>query len=154
MNAEELAPLLAEAGKAAKLDAPDGFERQDAVEQAVRCFRCDCRKLQTCKLRSHSAQYGADPRRYPSIRRPFEFQSHHPQIFYEPGKCIACGLCVQIAERAGEPLGLTFVGRGFDVRVGVPLGGQLDAALQKAAAECVESCPTAALAWKAEQQCS
>jgi len=151
MDAAEFAPLLAEAGKAARLDPPGGFDPKDAVEQAARCLHCDCRKLRTCKLRKYAAEYGADPRRYPAQRRRFELQTDHPQILYEPGKCISCGLCVQIAERAGEPLGLTFIGRGFNVRIGVPLGGRLDSALQKAAAECVGSCPTAALAWKAEE---
>ena len=69
-------------------------------------------------------------------------------MIFEPGKCIDCGLCIQIAAAAGEPLGLTFIGRGFDVRVGVPLGRSLEAALQKVAAQCVAACPTAALAWK------
>ncbi len=52
-------------------------------------------------------------------------------MIYEPGKCIDCGLCIQIAAAAGEPLGLTYIGRGFDVRVGVPLGHSLAEALTK-----------------------
>ena len=70
------------------------------------------------------------------------------RILYEPGKCIDCGLCIQIAERAREPLGLTFVGRGFDVRIGVPFNRTLEEALTKVAAECVAACPTAALAFR------
>jgi NADH dehydrogenase/NADH:ubiquinone oxidoreductase subunit G len=69
-------------------------------------------------------------------------------VIFEPGKCIDCGLCIQIAAAAGETLGLAFVGRGFDVRVAVPLDHSLEAALQKVAAQCVAACPTAALAWK------
>ena len=45
-------------------------------------------------------------------------------------------------------MGLTFVGRGFDVRVAVPLDRPLSDALAKVAAECVAACPTAAMAWK------
>lgn len=41
-------------------------------------------------------------------------------VVYEPGKCISCGICVQMALRAKEPLGLTFVGCGFDLRIGAP----------------------------------
>jgi NADH dehydrogenase/NADH:ubiquinone oxidoreductase subunit G len=59
--------------------------------------------------------------------------------------CIACGLCVQIAERAREPLGLTFIGRGFAVRVGVPFNAPLAEALTRMAAECARACPTGAL---------
>ena len=45
-----------------------------------------------------------------------------------------------------EPLGLTFVGRGFDVRLQVPFQRNFDEALQKVAAECIAACPTGALA--------
>jgi predicted molibdopterin-dependent oxidoreductase YjgC len=78
-------------------------------------------------------------------RRPVERVGTHPDLVYEPGKCISCGLCVQIARRAGEPLGLTFVGRGFSMRVGVPFDGALSEALRVAARECAAACPTAAL---------
>ena len=37
---------------------------------------------------------------------------------------------LRAAAQAGEPLGLTFVGRGFDVRVDVPLDRSLRDALQ------------------------
>jgi NADH dehydrogenase/NADH:ubiquinone oxidoreductase subunit G len=69
-------------------------------------------------------------------------------VIFEPGKCIDCGLCIQIATVAKEPLGLTFVGRGFDVRVGVPFDRSLEEALGRVAAECIAACPTAALAWR------
>lgn len=119
-----------------------------AAEQASRCLHCDCRALVTCRLRKYAAQYNANPRRYKGERRHFIIDSQHAEVLYEPGKCIACGLCIQIAAAAGERLGLTFIGRGFDVRVGVPLDHTLAEALAKAAAECIAACPTAALAWK------
>ena len=71
----------------------------------------------------------------------------HGQVIYEPGKCIKCGLCIQIAQREGEELGLSCVGRGFDVRVEVPFNESLENGLKKAARACIEACPTAALAW-------
>ena len=49
----------------------------------------------------------------------------------------------------GNPLGLTFVGRGFSVRVGVPFDESLDQALRSVAAACIEACPTGALAFVA-----
>lgn len=66
---------------------------------------------------------------------------------FEPGKCIKCELCVKIAAAAKEPLGLSFVGRGFDVELQVPFAGELEEALTQVAQQCVEACPTAALQW-------
>jgi len=125
-----------------------GFTENEARAEARRCLYCDCRKPETCKLRLYAGQYGARPGRYKNDRRLFEQRASHPDVIYEPGKCIACGLCIQVAERAREPLGLAFIGRGFDVRVNVPFGRSLAEGLQRVAAECVAACPTGALAMK------
>ena len=74
--------------------------------------------------------------------------NHHPSIIYEPGKCIKCGICVRITKKEGEELGFTFIGRGFDVQIGVPLNQTLEKGLQIVAEKCVEECPTGALADK------
>jgi ferredoxin/siroheme synthase (precorrin-2 oxidase/ferrochelatase) len=125
-----------------------GFNADEAQVQAWRCLHCDCRGLHTCKLRKYTDIYGTDPKLYKSERREYEQDAHHADVIFEPGKCIDCGLCIQIAAKAGESLGLTFVGRGFNVRVAVPLDRTLDEALRRAAAQCVAACPTAALAFK------
>ena len=49
---------------------------------------------------------------------------------------------------AAEPLGLTFIGRGFDVKVSAPFGREIEAGLQQVAAECVKHCPTGALVFQ------
>ena len=152
MQGEELARFAAGASEEPRREPAGGlaagFALAEGAAQAARCLHCDCRGQTSCKLRKYAAIYGADPHRFKSGRRTFEQDDRHAQVIYEPGKCIDCGLCIQIAAAAGEPLGLTFVGRGFDVRVAVPLERPLGEALTKVAAECVAACPTAALAWK------
>ena len=53
---------------------------------------------------------------------------------------------MRITEKAREKFGFTFIGRGFDVRVAVPFDASLTDGLGHVAAECVEACPTGALA--------
>ena len=148
LDASAMPHFLSQASPAPRHDPADqveGFLPQAAVEQASRCMHCDCQGLERCRLRSYAAKYGADPGRYTGARRDLGQVDRQARVVYEPGKCINCGLCVQIAEAAREPLGITFIGRGFDVRVGVPFDRSWDEALAKVAAECVAACPTAAL---------
>ena len=127
-----------------------GFAPGEAVDESRRCFHCDCRKPDTCLLRQAAGGCGARVTHYRGHPRIVERLNDHPEIIYEPAKCIACGLCVQIAADAGEPLGLTFIGRGFSVRVGVPFGEALTAGLKKTARACASACPTGAIALKGE----
>ena len=119
----------------------------EASEQSDRCFDCTCAAHDNCKLERWSEFYGADPNRFPRERQPYEVIGRESLVMFEPGKCIKCELCIKIAERAQEPLGLAFVGRGFDVTLSVPFDGEMDDALTKVAADCVAGCPTAALSF-------
>jgi ferredoxin len=129
-------------------DRLSGYAADEAAAQASRCLHCDCRGLESCKLRQYSIEYGADPSRFKAGRREFVQDDRHSEVIFEPGKCIDCGLCIQIASTLGEKIGLTFVGRGFNVRVAVPLDHSLADALRRAASECVAACPTGALVSK------
>ncbi|MBN1766412.1 MAG: (2Fe-2S)-binding protein [Sedimentisphaerales bacterium] len=128
--------------------SPQGLTPEQARAEAFRCLHCDCRKPDDCKLRLYAQQYDAKISRYKAQRRQFEQNLDHPDIIYEPGKCIGCGLCIQIAAQYQEELGLSFINRGFNVRVAVPFNEKLSAGLKKAASQCVNTCPTGALAFK------
>ncbi len=155
MDKNELALLMSDASPAPRAEPSSGlgagYSPTEAIQQARRCLHCDCRALGSCKLRKYSIVYNAQPRHFAGQRRPFERYTDHPEVVFEPGKCIACGLCIEIAKADGERIGLTFVGRGFDIRVAAPLNKSLAEALRKAAAKCVSACPTGALAWKYPQ---
>jgi len=117
--------------------APRPFAACDATASSRTVVSCDAAQT-----------YDARQSRYKAERGRFVQETRHPEIVYEPGKCIDCGICIQIASSHGEKLGLAFVGRGFDVRVAVPFGESLAEGLKVAAAECVKACPTGAMAFK------
>ncbi len=130
-----------------------GLGDEEARREARRCLSCGCQKACDCRLRRLATEYGADPDRFSGARRRFAQDRSHPDVVYEPGKCIMCDACVRVAARAGEPLGLAVVGRGFDVAVAVPFAKPLSAGLRDAALACARACPTGALSVRAGGEC-
>ncbi len=120
----------------------------DPMAEAARCIQCDCLARDDCGLRDLATEYGAEPNRHRGERRAFERDDSHPRVVYEPGKCILCGLCVRIAEKAGARPGMAFEGRGFATVAAVPFGGSVAEGLGEAAVQCAEACPTGALSLK------
>jgi ferredoxin len=149
-EADEFLGHAASYGRSEPSDSPHaGFSRDDAERESHRCLHCDCRKPVSCKLRRYADEYGAHQRRYRyGERTKFVSVGRNGGVVFEQGKCIKCNICIDITEKAGERLGLTFVGRGFDVRVAAPFGEEIENCLEKTAAECIEACPTGALAWR------
>jgi formate dehydrogenase major subunit len=130
-----------------------GLARDQARRESMRCLTCGCRKAGGCTLRQLSTEYDAQPYRFLGARRRFEQDDSHPEIVFEPGKCILCDACVRIAAEASEELGVSIVGRGFDVSVAVPFGESLSDGLREAAARCAEACPTGAIALRSARSC-
>jgi NADH dehydrogenase/NADH:ubiquinone oxidoreductase subunit G len=122
-----------------------GLSVAEVAQEVERCLHCDCRKADACTLRVLAERYGADPHRYDAQRPAVTIIHQQAGVIFEPGKCIDCGICVQIAAKLGEPVGLTFLGRGFTMRPGVPFHGSWDQALTHAAEACVAACPTGAI---------
>ena len=148
LDAGELRQFLRSAsasGAVSPCDRCAGHSRAEAAQEAARCLHCDCPSSGNCVLQHYAQVYGADASRFRSERREFDQQVQPGGIIFEPGKCILCGICVKLTEPAAEPLGLTFIGRGFEVKVSAPFGQNLQAGLQKVGAECVKHCPTGAL---------
>ncbi|MGQ7869548.1 FAD-dependent oxidoreductase [Sunxiuqinia sp. sy24] len=124
-----------------------GFTKEEAVAEAKRCLHCDCRNPESCKLRELSDRYGAEQKRFQYDERFVVQKEFAPQnIVYESAKCIKCGICVRITQQYQETFGFSFIGRGFDVKVGVPFSESVEKALEKTAALVAEKCPTGALA--------
>ena len=124
-----------------------GFTVEEAVAEAKRCLHCDCRNPESCKLRHLSDEYGAEQKRFQYDERVLVQKEFTPQnVVYEPAKCTKCGICVRITQQHQETFGFSFIGRGFDVKVGVPFSESVAKALEKTAALVAKKCPTGALA--------
>lgn len=125
-----------------------GFSPDAAAREARRCLGCGCGKAVACRFRQFASDYGADPERFAGQRRHFARDTSHPEIIFEPGKCILCGACVQVAAQEGEELGLALIGRGFQVAAAVPFGKPMAEALRKSGRRAAEVCPTGAIMLK------
>lgn len=123
----------------------DSSPAKQAAVEAGRCLHCDCRGRDACLLLEHSERYHADQQHFSDKKRPPLVVKRSGPVVFEPGKCIKCGLCISVAKKNSDQLGLTFIGRGFDVRVASPFNEPLEKALKKTAFEAVRVCPTAAL---------
>jgi len=126
----------------------EGYAPDTAQQQSQRCLHCDCRKADNCRLRQLAERLDAKQNTWAGEKRKTTLQFGSNGIVYESGKCIQCGLCIQIAKQQAEPIGLTFAGRGFTMAAEAPFEKQLHESLTIAAADCVKNCPTGALAWK------
>ncbi len=137
-------PRVNPEGKATK-----GFTIEEVKEEAARCLHCDCRKLDNCKLRNYSNHFKANQKQFtPETRKNVKKHIQHDLVVFEPSKCIKCGICIRLTEREKEKFGFTFIGRGFDVEIGVPFVVDLKEALTKTAMMVAEACPTGALSMK------
>ena len=125
-----------------------GFSAEAAGREARRCLGCGCGKAVACRFRQFASEYGADPERFAGQRRHFARDTSHPEIIFEPGKCILCGACVQVAAQEGEEVGLALIGRGFQVAAAVPFGKPMAEALRKSGRRAAEVCPTGAIMLK------
>lgn len=150
----EFAEYLQEAHTGKRLNPVNieaGFSKEQAMEEAARCLHCDCRAMDDCLLREWSDHYKAVQKRFMTTpRRAMTKHFQSEGIVYEPQKCIKCGICVKLTEKHKEEFGLTFIGRGFDVVVGVPYNENLDKGLQKVAIKVAKACPTGALSERTE----
>lgn len=141
----ELRQFLARNSTSSPCDRCAVLCRQEATVEASRCLHCDCASSGNCLLQHYAQVYQADASRFRVERKKFEQQAQPGGVIFEPGKCILCGICVKLTELAAEPLGLTFIGRGFDVHVAAPFNRAIEEGLQRVAEECVRHCPTGAL---------
>jgi predicted molibdopterin-dependent oxidoreductase YjgC len=81
------------------------------------CLYCDCDGKTKCRLRQYATEYGIKTSRY-TRNVPLEALRRREigkGMYFEPAKCIKCGLCVYNSVN-----GFTFKDRGFVMQVVLP----------------------------------
>jgi hypothetical protein len=121
--------------------ASDDFVRREAA----RCLNCDCEALGHCLLHRYAEAYRCDARRFAGHGQSFRGRIVGQRVTLEIGKCIACGICQQIAAATPGAVGLATLHRSDAIRIAPPPGVTLDDALGRAAARCADACPTGAI---------
>lgn len=127
----------------------ENLTEEQARREAARCLECDCPALDNCKLHHYAAMYQCDSRRFHGSNRRFEGRIVEGEVGLEPGKCILCGICIQLTREANDAAGLAFLGRSMEMRIGPPHGVTLSQALGSSAQACAAACPTGAIFMRA-----
>jgi predicted molibdopterin-dependent oxidoreductase YjgC len=101
------------------------------------CLHCACRGRTKCKLRDYATAEGIKRTRYNlSSSAPVMHREHIAgRLWFEPSKCVRCGLCVY-----NTTDGFTFRGRGFEMQVVLPAESRAHVG-----EEVAKLCPTGAL---------
>lgn len=149
LSAVELTTLVdhAAAYDRTETNAEGLFDQTTAIAESKRCLHCDCRKNDKCSLRQTAEELQARQTTFNGERLVHE-EHHLTDYIFEPAKCIRCGICVGLCEKAGIDKGFTFFNRGFNMRIGVPFDGYENPDLKGIIQECIAQCPTGAISGK------
>jgi len=101
------------------------------------CLHCACAGREGCKLRLYATAAGFKRPRYEASSALPVMRKQHVtgKMWFEPAKCIRCGLCVYNSKN-----GFTFKDRGFGMQVVIP-----DENCASVGEELAKLCPTGAL---------
>ena len=110
---------------------------KEVYSQPSKCLHCACEGRGKCKLRECATKAQIKSPRYGvSSRQVVKEQIHvKDNLYFEPAKCIRCGLCVYNSQD-----GFTFKHRGFDMQVVIPEDSK-----KNVDEKIADICPTGAL---------
>ncbi len=112
-------------------------EENNMHNRKSECLYCDCNKKNRCQLRTYATEYEIKNSRYTkdTVFEALQRQHVMGNMWFEPAKCIRCGLCVYNSQN-----GFTFKDRGYGMQVVLPEENRVN--IKESLAEI---CPTGAL---------
>lgn len=109
----------------------------------MECLNCE--KSGKCKLQDYAYEYGLVDGSFQGETRDKKIDNSNPFYFYEPNKCILCGLCVRVCDELQGTNAIGFENRGFDTIVATPFNQGIDNSKCVSCGNCVSVCPVGAL---------
>ncbi len=110
-----------------------------------------CPKYLNCELQSLKQYLGvSDELRLKRELKPFTVNTANPLFLHDFGRCVLCGRCVRACYELRGAGVLSFIGRGWETRIGTAFDRSLVEAGCRFCGACVEVCPTGAIRDHAE----
>lgn len=132
------------------MDARRGVLDLILSNHPMECLNCE--KSGDCKLQDYAYEYGIEDGSYKGEKREKSIDSTNPFYYYDPEKCILCGLCVRVCDEVQGTNAIGFEDRGFNTLVATPFNVGINDSECVSCGNCVSVCPVGALMPKSKEK--